>query len=345
MGGRGREVAVFILLAASVSALFIGLLFCGQVHIAPGEIWALITGNESSEMSRVIVLESRLPMAVTAMFAGASLSVAGLLLQSCFRNPLAGPSLLGVSSGASLGVAIVTLCAAPMLTAAVGAAAARYLTELTGALVGAAAVIVLLLLFSSILRGAIALLITGVMMGYLASSVISLLNFFAPAEGIRSFVLWGMGSFSGVTAADIPFMTLSLGGLLLLTLFGAKPLDAMLLGDRYLISLGYNERTLRGVLLTLSGLLTAIVTALCGPVGFIGMIVPHIARMALRTSVHRRLLPATMLAGAATGLLCAMLSVLPARTGVIPVNAITPVLGVPVILYLLTRGRSLRQLD
>lgn len=313
-------------------------LLVGAVDIPfAGVAGALVDSPDIPETWRVIVVEARLPMALTAMMAGAALSVAGLLMQTVFDNPLAGPSILGVSTGASLGVAIVMLAAGGAIASSLG----NYIATISGALAGAITVLVVLLLMSHVVKSTTMLLIVGILTGYLASSAISLLNFFATQEGVHSFVIWGMGSFSGVTLDRLGVLAGVVAVLLLLSMLMVKPLDALLLGSRYARSLGVDVIVTRNRLLFLSGALTAVVTAFCGPIGFIGLVVPHIARMAVATSRHAVLLPATALSGAVLAMGCAFVSVLPGSIGVIPVNAITPVVGVPVIIYVIVARKKL----
>lgn len=337
MTSSRRHTAVVLLLSLAIVALFVLCLVVGSVDIPVSEVFNILTGSPAGrETWHVIVIEARLPMACTAALAGAALSVAGLLLQTTFDNPLAGPSILGVSTGASLGVAIVMLSMGGSIAAGIGG----YIGALLGALLGAAVILAILLLFSTIVKSPVMLLIIGILIGYLASSAISLLNFFATQEGVHSYVIWGLGNFSSVTldrlAVFAPVIILCLG----LSMLLVKPLNILLLGARYAESLGLNLRTTRNRLLVVSGILTAVVTAFCGPIGFIGLVVPHIARLALRSSNHTVLLPATALTGAAIGLLCTLVSVLP-RGGVLPVNAITPIIGVPVIIYVILRRKRL----
>ena len=329
-----RSAAAYWTAAAASLALFAALLFVGTVEIPASEVWSAIWGG-GDESSRLIVSQLRLPMALTALLAGAGLSLAGLLLQTVFDNPLAGPSILGVSTGASLGVAVLML-----LFGGAALSAGYFATLLGGALLGAAAVLGALLLFSTVVRSSAILLIIGILISYLASSAISLLNFFATQEGVHSYVIWGLGNFSGVTldrlAVFAPSVIIPAACCFLLV----KPLNALLLGDVYAVSMGVGIRATRNALLALSGILTAAVTAFCGPIGFLGLVVPHVARMACGTSNHSALLPSTLLFGGATGLLCAFLSVWLGGGSLIPVNAITPVLSVPVIIYvILNRDR------
>lgn len=331
------KIALWIL-SALLLILFPACLIIGSVSIPFNEVFNILIGNEATRKTwEIIVLETRLPMACTAMLAGAALSVAGLLLQTTFDNPLAGPSILGVSTGSSLGVAIVMLA----LGGSIGHSLGSYVSILAGALLGAGIIILALLAFSSIVKSSIMLLIIGILVSHLASSAISLLNFFSTQEGVHSFVIWGLGNFSGVTFERLPIFASLIIIALGLSLLLVKPLNALLLGTRYAENLGVNIRATRNKLLILSGILTAVVTAFCGPIGFIGLIVPHIARLALKSSNHIVLLPATALCGAVIALLCSLISVLPISSGVIPINAITPIIGVPIIIYIILNRKRI----
>lgn len=332
-----RPVIALWSLAALVVVLFPLCLAVGTVDIPLSEVVNALLGRPVEKATwAVIVLETRLPMACTAALAGAALAVAGLMLQTLFDNPLAGPSILGISTGSSLGVAIVMMA----LGGAVGVGLGAYMSVLGGALIGAALILAILLGFSSAVRSATMLLIIGILVSYLTSSAISLLNFFATREGVHSFVIWGLGNFSNVPLDRLWVVALPLLVSIALSFTLVKPLNALLLGSRYAANLGINLRRTRNALLVLSGVMTAVVTAFCGPIGFIGLIVPHIARLALRSSNHVYLLPATALAGAAVALFCSVASVLP-PFGVIPINAITPIIGVPVIIYIIVRRKNI----
>lgn len=319
--------------------LFPACMLWGSVDIPPSQVLTILTGGTpDSHVWQVIIMESRLPMALCAMLAGAALSVAGLLLQTTFNNPLAGPSILGISSGASLGVALVMLALGGAVTSyGIG----YYAAVVTGAMAGAMAVLLTLLIFSRMVKSTPMLLIVGILVGYLTSSAISLLNFFATQEGVHSFVIWGMGSFAGITWSRLTIFAAVGVTSLLLSMLLVKPLNALLLGPRYAESMGVNIQRTRNALILLSGLLTAAVTAFCGPIGFLGLVVPHIARLWMKTSNHAILLPATALTGSSLGLLCTLLSVLPAKTEVVPINAITPVIGIPVIIYIILARKRL----
>ena len=328
-----------ILLLAILVILFFALnIFFGSVHIAPSDVLRALThvADHTDSISYIIV-GSRLPTAITATLAGAGLATSGLLLQTSFHNPLAGPSILGISSGANLGVAIVMLAFGGGVTVGMYSWGG-YFTVVGAAFVGSLLVMALLLLFSSLLKDNLLLLITGIMMGYITSSVISLLNFLASVENIQGFLIWGMGNFNGVSLQQMPiFASLCIVGLIL-SLLLTKPLNAILLGDNYAANLGIDIRRTRNLLLLATGLLTAVITAYCGPVAFIGLATPHVAFLLLGTSNHRYLLPVTMLTGSFIALLCNLLCTLPSVT-VIPLNAVTPVLGAPVILYIIMRHK------
>lgn len=314
-------------------------LLVGSVHIPADEVVRLLTGHSGSNPSwQFIVLQSRLPQALTALFSGGALAVSGLMLQTAFRNPLAGPDVFGINSGAGLGVALVMLAMGGSLTAG-NITFTGFMAVLLAAFAGAMLVTAVIFAFSSMMRNNVMLLIVGLMIGYLTNSAISLLNFFATEEGVRSYMIWGMGNFSSVSMAQIPlFASVTLIGLIA-TILLVKPLNAMLLGTQYAENLGFNIKRLRNILLIITGLLTAVVTAFCGPVAFIGLAVPHIARLLLRTDNHRLLLPGTILCGMVVALLCNLICSLPGRAGIIPLNAVTPLIGAPVIIYVIVRRK------
>ena len=322
-----------------IVVLFALNLVMGSVSIPVADVFSILAGDKTLKPSwQFIVLESRLPQAITAMLCGGALAVSGLMLQTAFRNPLAGPSIFGINSGAGLGVALVMLLLGGGLSVGslqIGGFAAI----LIAAFIGAMAVMALIFFFSTLVRNNVMLLIVGIMIGYISNSAISLLNFFATDEGVKSYMVWGMGSFGGVSMANMPVFA----GVTLIGLLGAllliKPLNALLLGDRYAENLGVNILRVRNWLLIVTGLLTAVTTAFCGPVAFIGLAVPHIARLLLTTDNHRVLLPATILCGAVVALICNLICFLPGESGVIPLNAVTPLIGAPVIIYVIARKR------
>ena len=332
---RGLSLALLVLLIAVLFALN---LFGGSIDIPAADVLDILTGGEGQKASwHYIVLESRLPQAITALLCGAALAASGLLLQTAFRNPLADPSIFGISSGAGLGVALTMLLLGGSLSLG-SLQFTGFVAVILAAFVGAMLVTAIIFFFSTKVRNHVMLLIIGIMIGYLSASAITLLNFFATDEGVKSYMVWGMGTFGGVTMAHLPiFATVTIAGIVG-TLLLIKPLNALMLGDRYAENLGFNIRTVRNWLLVVTGLLTAITTAFCGPVSFIGLAVPHIARLLFRTDNHRLLLPATLLCGAAIALLCNIICYLPGERGIVPLGAVTPLIGAPVIIYIITKA-------
>lgn len=335
MTNRRTTTVLSILTVLIIICLPFGLLL-GSVAISPGQAFDALCGNGDA-MSRFVIIETRLPALLTSLLAGAALAVAGLLMQTCFANPLAGPSIMGISSGASLGVAVVIMLGASYVGLWGSLAVAA------GAFAGAMLVLGVLLLFSAAVRSSEMLLIIGILVGYLTSSIISLLNYFAPERAVHSFVLWGLGNFSSVDLSILPYFAVLCLLFIAISFPYIRSLNALLFGADYAHSAGVNVGRVRTGLLLVSGALTATVTAWCGPIGFIGLVIPHIARMALGSSNHRTVLPVTVLAGAFVGMLCQILSVLPSlfMPGNIPINAITPVIGVPVIIYVLLNRRKI----
>lgn len=336
LGIKHPSFGVSLLGVAGVALLLLlAGVFCGSVSIPFSATLRILAGRGGNEAWRYIILYSRLPQALTALLAGGALSASGLLLQTAFRNPLAAPDIFGVTSGASLAVALLML--APGLVAG---GVAGSLSSVLAAFAGAMAVTALLWMFSRMVRSSVVLIIIGIMVGWLCSSATTLLNAFATEEGVRSFVVWGMGNFSNVGMDEMPvFATIAVIATAA-TLLLIKPLDALLMGPQYAASLGMNVRRTRTLLLVLTGLLTAVVTAFCGPVAFIALAVPHVARLVSGSAGHRHLLPMTIVMGSATALLCNVITTLPRDGVVLPLNAVTPFVGVPVIVYVLISKRS-----
>jgi iron complex transport system permease protein len=335
-----------LFLLALLFVLFAGSLAYGAVSIPLGRIPDILWGRETEQIAwQHIVRQVRLPQAVTALFAGASLATAGLLLQTLFRNPLAGPSILGVSDGANLGVALVMLYLGNSLKPLAGWTIGGYMAVVAAAFLGACLVLALIIYFASRVNHNVMLLIIGMMVGYLVSSLISILNYYAAADKLRSFVLWGLGNFSSVPPARLPCFVLFSAAGLCLALALVKPLNALLLGELYAANLGVRIKQARALILVCSGLLTAVTTAFCGPVSFIGLAVPHIARLLSGSSNHKKLLPLTLLAGSCTALLCNLLTIVPGTDVVLPLNAVTPILGAPVILYVILNRKNIRYND
>ena len=338
-----KRLTFGLLLIISIIILFILTLFLGSVSIPASAIFEILQGNEVEKQAwTYIILDSRLPQAITALFTGGAIAVSGLLLQTAFRNPLADAGILGISAGANLGVALVILLIGGSIGSVTGFDFSYSMSIVIGAFFGAALILVVIMGFASVIRNNVMLLIIGIMVGYLTSSVISILKFWSTSEESYSFMIWGMGDFSGVTMEQLPFycFVVSLG--LLLSILLIKPLNALLLGERYAANLGVNIKLVRFLLLLCAGILTAITCAFCGPIAFIGLAVPHIARLLLGTSNHKSLLPFTILIGSAMALLCNIICVMPGASGVLPLNAVTPIFGAPVILYVILNQKKIQ---
>lgn len=334
-----RNVSIILLLVAGIIMLFAMNLIVGSVRIPLADVCDIFFDKfEGKESWKYIVMENRLPQALTAMLCGASLAVCGLMLQTAFRNPLAGPDIFGISSGAGLGVAIVMLFLGGSVSTTMFTVSG-FLAILTSAFVGAIVVTMIILFLSTMVRNSVLLLIVGLMVGYVSSSAVALLNFFASEEGVKSYMVWGMGNFGGVSMNHMQlFALLCLVGIIA-SIFLIKPLNIMLLGTQYAESLGINIRQIRNLLLVTVGLLTAVTTAFCGPVSFIGLAIPHISRLLFHTDNHQILLPGTVLTGAVIALFCNLICYLPGELGIIPLNAVTPLIGAPVIIYVIIKRR------
>lgn len=329
-----------------ITIIFLGILlfflnlFVGSVTIPFSDLFNVFFGDESNQTIKTIVLDYRLPQAVTAIFAGAALSVAGLLMQTLFRNPLADPSMLGISSGAGLGVAITIL-----LTGVIGNSALSTmgiwsnLGVSLAAFIGATLVLMLILGFSSRVRNMTTLIIIGLMVSYLAGSLTDIMKFFSMKEDIHAFVIWGMGSFSAVGTSKLMFFSISIIIGLFASLFMTKNLNITLLGDLYAENLGLNIKRNSLFIVLVSGYLTAIVTAFCGPIAFLGLAIPHLTRFIFRTSDHKVLVPATMLIGMVISLLCNLVARMPGFEGNLPINAVTAFIGAPVVIWVILRKR------
>ena len=343
MAKRSTFNIQLVLCAGMILLLLVANLLCGSVKIPASEVLSILFGGDCMHPSwNYIIWESRLPQALTALLTGAALATSGLMLQTAFGNPLAGPDILGINAGAGLGAAIVLLLFGGIMPAG-NLLFSGSLVLVAAAFVGALIVTLLILFFASRMHSHAMLLIIGMMVGYVVSSAVSLLNFFSTAEGVQSYMMWGMGNFGGVSRAQLPLFSLLVFVGLTIAVALVKPLNALLLGDRYARNLGVNIRRTRTLLLLSTGLLVAVTTAYCGPINFIGLAVPHIARLILGTGNHRRLMPITLLMGGGIALLCNLISTLPGDKGLLPLNAITPIIGAPVIIYvIMNRRKSLR---
>lgn len=331
-----------LLLIVSIIAFLILNLLLGTVKIPIGDIIGILTGEESdNKIWTNIILKSRLPQSLTAMMAGAGLGVSGLLMQTVFRNPLAGPSVLGISSGASLGVACVVL-----LSGSIGGVALSKLgvigevTITLSAIVGSLLIMALIAFVAQKVRGNVTLLIMGVMIGYIANAIIGVLKFFSAEEDIRAYVIWGLGSFSRVSGGQTWVFIVLMLIILPSAFFLIKTLNLLLLGDSYARNLGLNIKRARLLVIGCSGILVAVVTAYCGPIVFLGLAVPHICRGLFHTSNHATILPASLLGGASLALLCNLIARLPGFEGALPVNSVTALVGAPVVMWVLFNKRK-----
>ena len=342
--GWGRSAVVLLALAVATPAALVLAVAVGPVTVSPLDTLAVLFGlTPSDPAAPVLIGVVRIPRALTAALAGAALGVAGLQLQTLFRNPLAEPYVLGVSAGASLGVALAVAG-----SAGAGGAAGTFTAGLVGAdragtvaaaALGAGVVLGVVLLLSRWVRSGVVLLIVGVMLGSLAGAGVSLLLTVIDPQRAQQFISWGLGSFAGTTASDLTIFAPVVALGLLVALAGVKSLNALLLGEDYARSVGVRIGRVRLVILLSSAVLAGVVTAFCGPVAFLGMAVPHLARLAAGTSDHRVLLPVALLTGACVALVCAVASHLPWLSGPIPVNVITSVVGAPVVIAVLMRSR------
>ena len=350
---RGFSVAPGLLLAGlalvALSAFLLSLAV-GSVRIPLDEIVSVLLGGEATKQAwATIVLKFRLPKALTAMLAGAALSVSGLQMQTLFRNPLAGPFVLGISSGASLGVALTVLLAGVAVglggstTLLAGISLAGDASLALSAIAGSGLVLLLVMSVARKVQSGMTLLILGLMFGYTTSALVSVLIYFSVVERIQAYISWTFGSFGGVTWRQLQVMAPAIlvglaGGHLLM-----KPLNALLLGETYALSLGLNVRRVRLGIIGTSAVLAGVVTAFCGPIGFLGIAVPHLCRSLLHTSDHRLLLPAVSFMGATLALGADIVAGLPGSQLTLPLNAVTALLGAPVVIWVILRQRNLRQ--
>ena len=330
-----------LLVAVLILVLLVLNLLLGSVKIPAADVIGVLFGDRSNEIFSNIILKSRLPQALVAIVAGAGLAVSGLQMQTVFRNPLAGPSVLGISNGASLGVAIVVLMSSSL--AGVSLSRMGYVGDAAisiAAIIGSLAVMALIVWVARKVKGNVTLLIIGVMVGYLVTAIVGVLKFFSAEEDIMAYVVWGLGSFARVSGDQMLLFVGMMLVLLPLSFLLVKTLNLMLLGDDYARNLGLNVSRARTLVILNSGVLVAIVTAYCGPIMFIGLAVPHLCRAIFRTSDHRVLVPGTILAGAALALLCSLVARMPGFEGALPVNSVTALIGAPVIASVIFKRRK-----
>lgn len=332
---KSRTTILFILFTAAVAVLFAADIAVGSVSIPIRDVWAALTGGECDPTTARIIRDIRLMKAVVALVAGAALAVSGLQMQTLFRNPLAGPYVLGVSSGASLGVAIFIL-GAPML----GLTGHAWLSSLGvagAAWIGAAATLALVAAISTRIKDIMVILILGIMISSGVSAIVQILQYLSAEEALKSFVVWTMGSLGDVTATQLALLLPAVAAGAALGIAAIKSLNMLLLGENYARSMGLDLRRSRSIILLSTTLLAGTVTAFCGPIGFIGLAMPHVARVIFRNADHRTLMPAAALTGAASLLLCDMVAKLLA----LPVNSITALLGIPVVVWVVVRNRNI----
>ncbi len=335
-------VPLLVGISIALGVFFLLNLLLGSVSIPLRAICEMLLGNEEHPVVwQNILWKSRVPQALTALVAGAALSVSGLQMQTVFRNPLADPSVLGVSAGASLGVAFVVL-----LSGAIGGVALSrlgYLGEIAlsvAAIIGSLSVLALIVFISTKVKGNVTLLIIGVMIGYVANAIIGVLKFFSVEEDIRAYVIWGLGSFARVSGDQMLLFVTLMVLLIPLSFLLIKTMNLLLLGSNYARNLGLNIHRARLLVILSAGILVAIVTAYCGPIMFIGLAVPHLARAIFRSSDHRVLMPATVLIGATLALACNLIARMPGFEGALPLNSVTALIGAPVVASVLFRKRK-----
>lgn len=322
---RSRSAILFAMLAALTLFLFLLDLAVGAVAVPLGDVWAALTGGDCPRATAKIILNIRLIKAVVALLAGAALSVCGLQMQTLFRNPLAGPYVLGISSGASLGVALVVLAG---FGSSIGIAGAAWL--------GAALVLVVIAAVGHRIKDIMVILILGMMFSSGVGAIVQILQYLSKEESLKAFVIWTMGSLGDVTFDQLAVLVPSIIAGLLLAVVTIKPLNLLLFGEEYAVTMGLNIRRSRGLLFLSTTLLAGTVTAFCGPIGFIGLAMPHVTRMLFRNSDHRVLVPGTVLSGAAVLLLCDLVS----KMFTLPINAITALLGIPIVVWVVLRNKS-----
>ena len=330
-----RNTILFLLLSLLVVALLAIDMMVGSVGISAGEVWATITGGECDPIKAKIIIDVRLMKAIVAILAGAALAVSGLQMQTLFRNPLAGPYVLGVSSGASLGVALFIL-GAPLL----GVTSSSLLSSLGvagAAWIGSALVLALVGAVSQRIKDIMVILILGMMIGSAVSAVVQILQYMSHEEALKSFVVWTMGSLGDVTSSQLWLVAPAIIAGLVLSVAVIKPMNLMLLGEAYARTMGLNIRRTRSLILLSTTLLAGTVTAFCGPVGFIGLAIPHLARIIFQEADHRVLLPATALSGAISLLLCDIVS----KLLTLPVNTVTALLGIPIVVWVVVRNKNI----
>lgn len=342
MNNSKRNTILFSVLFAGLIVLFFVNISLGSITIPFKEVYTSLTGGQASKSTwEYIIINYRLPKAITAVLVGMGLSISGLLMQTLFRNPLAGPYVLGLSSGASLGVAFVILGASIVPSFLSGILLSPYGIVLASTL-GSTSVLVLVLLVSQRLRDTMAILIVGLMFGSFTSAIVGVLTYFSSAEQLQKFTFWSMGNLGNLSWTSILILSICVLLGLFLSLLSIKPLNALLLGENYAKSIGLNFNKARFIIILATSILAGSITAYAGPIAFIGLAVPHIAKLVFQTSNHTVLFWSTLLFGASIMLVCDVVSQMPGMEITLPINAITSILGAPVVIWLLVRKRNFK---
>ena len=333
----GRNGMIFALLFVLILILLLLDIFLGSVSITPGEVVRALFSDDSNSFA-TIIFKFRIPKAITALVVGIGLSLSGLQMQTIFRNPMAGPDVLGISSGASLGVAIVILGISSSFPAE-GLRGMGNWMMVASSWAGAGAVMILIMFISSRVKEIMTILILGIMLSGGISAIVTIMQYFSNETMLKAFMVWTMGSLGNLTSDQLNVLIISVSAGVIISLFSAKMLNALLLGEGYAQSVGLNVKFARIVVFSCTSILAGSVTAFCGPIGFIGIAVPHIARILFRTSNHRILIPGTMLTGGGVMLASDIISQLPGSESVLPLNAVTSLIGIPVVVWVIFRNR------
>ena len=334
-----NKTTIFFILIVLLVVAFFGDVFTGNATISIGEAWSALFGSSGNDIIDEIIRNYRLPKAITAVLAGAALSVSGLLMQTLFRNPLAGPDVLGVSAGAGLGVALLTMFSGTALYPFIKAMGS--MGQVVAAIAGAALVLLLILAVSSRIKDSITILVLGMIFGYVASSLVTILQSFADPDSLKVFITWTFGSFGDVTLEKMPILAIIVLSAIFLTIVLQKTLNSLLLGENYALSAGLNIKRARIIIITIAAVITGAVTAFTGPIAFVGVVIPHFARAFFGTVNHKTILPATILMGSILLLICDIVSQIPISNRTLPINAVTALFGAPMIVWIVLKRKKL----
>lgn len=335
-----NKTYIFVLLIVLLIAAFIGDIFTGNATISVYEAWNALFNTSGNDIIDEIILNYRLPKAITAIIAGTSLSVSGLLMQTLFRNPLAGPDVLGVSAGAGLGVALLTMLSGSAIYPFISLMGSN-MAQILAAIFGAAIVLLLILSVSSRIKDSVTILVLGMIFGYIAGAMITVLQSFANPDSLKLFVTWTFGSLGDVTWNRMPILLSIVLTVLIIVFFIMKALNSLLLGENYAVSAGLNVKRIRILIISIAAILTGAVTAFTGPIAFVGVVIPHFARSLFGTVNHRTILPATILLGSILMLTCDIVSQVPVSNRTLPINAVTALFGAPMIIWIVLKRKKL----